>query len=213
MPPELSSQPARPEDQPLDAVVFDAYGPPADGAAAYPYGPPGVKPFQVRPKDIYRPPPLLNFDLTEVPAEYVVPKRFGMSAILGITTAIALLFGCLRFLQAEPGWYLFFGVQTIIICLVQMFHGKAPRKASAIAGAIIAPLFLMGTAWFGWQDTPAEAVLCVMVMMVPCGAFAGYLHGTCAAGIFLVMDKLEKALQGQQPVVAPANTSPPASAT
>ena len=37
-------------------------------------------------------------------------------------------------------------------------------------------------------------------MGVPIGAFLGYLTGTCAAGIFLVMDALEPYLQGRRPV-------------
>jgi hypothetical protein len=32
---------------------------------------------------------------------------------------------------------------------------------------------------------------------VPIGAFLGYLTGTCAAGIFLIMDYLEPYLQWQ----------------
>jgi hypothetical protein len=205
---ELPSQPEhlicqpddRPEDQPVEAIVYEVH--PAlvpRQPTAYPYGSPGVNPFQVRPQDIYRPPaaPLFSFDIAEAHADYVVPQRFGLSAILGMTTALAILFGCMRWLDAVPAWYLFYGMQSIVICLVQMFHGKSPRRASAIAGAIMGPLFLLGTAWFFWSDSvSAGEVLCMTVMMVPCGAFLGYLNGTCAAGIFLVMDKLEQYFQG-----------------
>ena len=162
-------------------------------------GPAGENPFYVRPQDIYRPPvaTLFHFDLSEAKVDYVVPQRFGLAAILGMTTALAILFGCMRWLDAEPGWYLFYGFQSVVICIVQMFHGKSPRRASAIAGAIMGPLFVLGTAWFTrWENTDGSLVLCFMVMMVPCGAFLGYLNGTCAAGIFLVMDKLEKYLKG-----------------
>jgi len=206
---ELSSQselaPSTAEDRGVDeaieAIVYDVH--PAlvpRQRTAYPYGSPGVNPFQVRPQDIYRPPvpapALFNFDIAEAHADYVVPQRFGLSAILGMTTALAILFGCMRWLDAEPAWYLFYGLQSIVICIVQMFHGKSPRRASAIAGAIMGPLFLLGTAWFSWADrVEAGEVLCMTVMMVPCGAFLGYLNGTCAAGIFLVMDKLEQYFQ------------------
>ena len=64
-----------------------------------------------------------------------------MSAILGIMTALAVLFGGFRLLNAEPVVYLFFGVQTLVICLVKMFNTRMPRAASAIAGALMAPLF------------------------------------------------------------------------
>src|SRR5438067_11620588 len=105
-------------DEPLDALVYDVH--PA---------------FVVRPEDIYRPPPL--FSIQTEPARYKVPQRFGMSAILGIMTALALLFGGFRLLNAEPVVYLFFGIQSLVICLVQMFNTRAPRAASATAGAIM----------------------------------------------------------------------------
>jgi len=224
MSPELSSQPElaasqrstrRPEDEPIDAIVYEVHPAlvPRRPAAGYPYGPPSESPFQVRPQDIYRPPAvpaLLNFDIAEAHADYVVPQRFGLSAILGMTTALAILFGCMRWLDTEPAWYLFYGTQSIVICIVQMFQGKSPRRASAIAGAIMGPLFLLGTAWFVWSDqVAAGTVLCMTVMMVPCGAFLGYLNGTCAAGIFLVMDKLEQYFQGPSSAT-PSAESPPA---
>src|SRR5690242_19996013 len=109
-------------DEPIDALVYDVH--PA---------------FVVRPDDIYRPTPL--FSLQTEPAKYKVPQRFGMSAILGIMTALALLFGGFRILNAEPVVYLFFGIQSLVICLVQMFNTRMPRAASATAGALMAPLF------------------------------------------------------------------------
>ncbi len=208
----------RPEDVAIEAIVYDVH--PAlirkrQAATAYPYGPPpknvgylpapivvqttGESPFQVRPQDIYRPrpTPLFQFDLAEAKVDYVVPQRFGLAAILGMTTALAILFGCMRWLDAHPVWYLFFGLQSIVICIVQMFQGRSPRRASAVAGAIMGPLFLLGTAWFAWRDSvDGGVVLCLTVMMIPTGAFLGYLNGTCAAGIFLVMDKLENYLKG-----------------
>ncbi len=215
---ELSSQPelgeapaARPEDEPLEAIVYDVHPalvPPAV-AARYAYAPPAENPFQERAEDVYRPPPLFSFEF-HPPAgpQYVVPQRFGLSAILGIMTALALLFGIMRWLGADPGWYLFFGAQSVVICLVQMFHGRTPRSASAVAGAILAPLFVLGWAWFSESSAEPAAVLCLMVGSVPCGGFVGYLNGTCAAGVFLVMDKLEPYLQGQRPAAGAAATLP-----
>src|SRR6266513_1959139 len=85
--PALGASPSAPAlDEPLDAVVYDVH--PA---------------FVVRPEDIYRPPPL--FSIQTEPARYKVPQRFGMSAILGIMTALALLFGGFRLLNAEPVVY------------------------------------------------------------------------------------------------------------
>src|SRR5439155_26239308 len=107
-------------EQPVDAIVYDVH--PA---------------FVVRPEDLYRQPPLFSFQ-TE-PAQYKVPQRFDMSAILGIMTALAILFGGFRLMNAPPVVYLFFGIQSVVICLFQMFNCKMPRAASVIAGAITAP--------------------------------------------------------------------------
>ncbi|MCI0360396.1 MAG: hypothetical protein L0211_18120 [Planctomycetaceae bacterium] len=223
----------RPEDEAIEAIVYDVHPAllqpglaPRRAAMAYPYGPQvqvvrptddtthavGENPFHVRPQDLYREPAqsLFHFDFTESKVDYVVPPRFGLSAILGMTTALAILFGCMRFLDAAPAWYLFYGFQSIVICVVQMFQGRSPRRASAIAGAILGPLFLLGTAIVLWgEQVEAGFVLFLVVMMVPCGAFLGYLNGTCAAGIFLVMDKLEQYLKGES-TATDSPISPPA---
>jgi len=210
MPPEDSAHPARAAseslDEPVDAIVYEVH-PALVRKPVYPYGPPvdldqmhGENPFRVLPS------PLFSFAATQ-PAKYKVPQRFGMSAILGIMTALALLFGGLRLLDAEPIVYLFFGMQALAICVVQMFHGQSPRFASTVAGAIILPVFVMFAVGFSRFGPPVLAVVCMMVMCVPVGAFTGYLTGTCAAGIFLVMDALEPYLQGQRPASAASSPS------
>jgi hypothetical protein len=167
-------------DEPIDALVYDIH--PA---------------FVVRPEDIYRPTP--RFSLATEPAKYKVPQRFGMSAILGIMTALALLFGGFRILNAEPVVYLFFGLLTLVICVVQMFNANSPRAASAIAGAVLAPFFAPPLFNFDFPFTLLERLIFTVALIffgVPIGAFVGYLTGACAAGIFLVMDYWEPYLQG-----------------
>ncbi len=166
-------------DESTDALVYDVH--PA---------------FVERPDDLDRT-PLLS--LYTEPAKYKVPQRFGMSAILGIMTALALLFGGFRILSAEPVVYLFFGVLTLVICVVQMFNAKSPRASSAIAGAVLAPFFAPPLFNFDfpfgfWERLFFTAAL--IIFGVPTGAFLGYLTGTCAAGIFLVMDYYEPYLHG-----------------
>lgn len=191
-------------DEPLDAMVIDVH--PALLAANYPYQPAGVNPFG--PPESEKPSPhwFAAFE-SPGPAQYVVPQRFGMSAIIGIITALALLFGCFHWSGADPRVYLFFGVQSLVICIVQMFYGRTPRAASAIAGAIVAPAFAMITPWLTEVEIDNAEVLCMMIAGVPIGAFLGYLNGTCAAGLFLVMDKLEPYLQGGRHAVQPAESA------
>ncbi len=190
-----------PIDQALDAVVVENYLPTAL-VVDYPYGP-GVQsnhtpsPIQYQPASGLA--ALFHYQ-APAPAQYMVPRRFGMSAILGIMTALAILFGCFRMLNAEPVVYLFFGMQTLVICFAQMLNSKSPRLASSIAGAILVPLFLLPMFFLNGRHWDSGRFLLVTISLafsIPIGAFLGYLTGTCAAGIFLVMDFLEPYLQGR----------------
>jgi hypothetical protein len=139
-------------------------------------------------------------------AEYVVPKRFGLSAILGITTALSLLFGLLRFNNAEPEVYLFFGLLTAICCLLQMFFGDVPRLASLLAGAGLLFLFSLVAGTLAEHGPRPGRIICLAIGSLPIGAALGYITGTCAAGVFLVMDSLEAHFPGggmKQPVGLP----------
>jgi hypothetical protein len=188
-------------DQPLDAIVEENY-PPIAIIADYPYGP---RTQTINPLIAVRREPatgilaLFNYQ-PPAPAQYMVPRRFGMSAILGIMTALAILFGCFRLLDAHPMVYLFFGMQTLVICFAQMLNSKSPRLASSIAGALLAPIFVLPLFFvrdFSIGDFERIIYAGVsMIFVIPFGAFLGYLTGTCAAGIFLVMDYLEPYLQG-----------------
>jgi hypothetical protein len=197
-------------DEPMDAMVYDQH--PAMQAAVeagYPYGPRGrLPPAQHEPLFAANgtASALAAVDLVvkamegywaalQSPPDFVVPKTFGMSAILGLMTVLALLFACLRWLDSYPVFYFFFSVQAITICLAQMFYGKTPRVASIVAGAIILPLFTIVAGFFSARSN--LAMVCLAIGFIPLGALLGYLTGTCAAGIFLVMEYLEPYLQGQ----------------
>jgi len=132
------------------------------------------------------------FTNAESPPTFHVPTRFGMSAILGITTALALLFGMLRFSSAHEMYYLFFGLLAMIICLVQMRWGGIARQVSIAAGAILLPLFVIAMAVFAERNRFQPEILCFLLFSIPAGGFLGYLTGTCAGGVFLLMDLFEK---------------------
>jgi hypothetical protein len=214
-------------DEALDAIVYDVH--PAllpaarrqTGSDDYPYGPRVPYDFETSAHGASSSATAATvglirwisdatgqyIEILNRPPDFVVPKTFGMSAILGIMTALAVLFGCLRWMNAFPVLYFFFGVQALAICLVQMFYGQTPRLASIIAGAIILPVFTVIAAVLNDRFNPGFA--CAVVGFVPVGALLGYLTGTCAAGVFLVMDYLEPYLQGQAfHARAPAAASP-----
>jgi hypothetical protein len=194
-----------PRDEAVEAIVFDQH--PAlsgSGGVPYPYGRPSQSPFAEAngPSEARHEGPsdrsvgsfLGRFTR---PPDFAVPKRFGMSAILGITTALAILFGGLKWGNAWPVFYLFFGGQAIVICLVQMFVGSAPRLASTIAGAIIMPVFAVLAVVLADRGPRLDEMACMLPFFIPFGALLGYITGTCAAGIFLIMDYLEPYLQGR----------------
>lgn len=127
---------------------------------------------------------------------YVVPKRFGLLSIIALTTVMALMFGLLRFYEASPVWFLFLGTLALAICIVQMFYGQVPRQASVTAGAILSPAFVVAEGIYrGWE---AGVIFSSVLACIPAGGFAGYLVGTCAAGIFLLIEKLEPYLPGRR---------------
>jgi hypothetical protein len=202
-------------DVAIDAIVYDEHPAlarpvrPCGHAVDYPYGPqearrfpePNSAPFNAL---VSLAGGLQSFvDTINRRPDYVVPRRFGMSAILGIMTALAGIFGALHWLNAEPVYYAFFAIQSLVICLAQMLHGQTPRKASILAGAVILPLFMLIAANFADPQYGGGAY-CLIVPAIPGGALLGYLTGTCAAGIFLVMDRLEGYFRGQAEMDPPS---------
>jgi hypothetical protein len=138
---------------------------------------------------------------------YSVPQRFGLTSIFALITLMAILFGSLRQVEAHPGVYFSLSVTTLVVCVVQMFHGKWPRFVSALAGAAAMPicfaislelwpsryLHIVG------RDT---ALLWGTLFFIPAGAFVGYLSGTCLAGIFLIQDLVESYVLSRQKAVS-----------
>ena len=47
------------------------------------------------------------------------------------------------------------------------------------------------------ENLNAEDIVCMTIGFVPFGALLGYITGTCAAGVFLVMDAAENYFKGQ----------------
>jgi hypothetical protein len=102
---------------------------------------------------------------TTADGTYHVPKRFGMSGMLAITTLMAIIFGVIYNmgnlindpLYAERGThpliFLFMGILILIMCLVQMACGDVPRVASITTGVILLPLFVAFAMLYlsGWK--------------------------------------------------------------
>ena len=139
---------------------------------------------------------------------YSVPQRFGISAILALTTLFAFLFAGLRAFNAPPVFYLFFGTLAVTICLAQMIFGQVPRLSSIASGAILLPFWVFVTAIIdegsgGGRNAIGWAVASAPFTLIA-GAILGYLAGTVMAGFFLLLDLA----QTPKPKMPPAARSP-----
>ncbi len=121
--------------------------------------------------------------------QYQVPSRFGLTAIMGLLTVLAIIFGILRSVESPPVVYLFVGSEIMAICLAQIVVGSAPRGGSALTGAILLPFWVYIT--LDRPGMPAEYEIVLFVSLVSFGALMGYCIGALAAGFFLMMDLIE----------------------
>jgi hypothetical protein len=125
-------------------------------------------------------------------AEYQVPDRFGLGAIMALLTIYSMIFAWLRSIGAPPGVYFFVGSLGLLVCLSQIVLGSVPRGASVLVGTIYLPLWcLVYVIWVRQMDP-------LFVVGAPCialfGAFLGYAVGTLAAGCFMAMHLLESSI-------------------
>jgi hypothetical protein len=126
---------------------------------------------------------------------YRVPAQFSVAEILAMMTVFGLLFGGLRYFGAPVWLYPFLGSQGMAICLVQMRFGNVPRGASTLVGCVFLPGWMAAVAIFAPSQfaMPLSHVVKELPFTVPFGGLVGYCTGTMAAGVFLVLDKLEAA--------------------
>lgn len=129
-------------------------------------------------------------------AQYQVPSRFGLTAIIGLLTVLSLVFGGLNllrfYLEIPATVYFFAAAQVLGICIAQMFFGSAPRMISVLVGAVLLPIFILSS-----LDLRGATFAILSILVVVCGLFGalvGYCTGTLAAGFFLVMEWLEPIL-------------------
>jgi protein-S-isoprenylcysteine O-methyltransferase Ste14 len=122
-------------------------------------------------------------------ARYQVPSRFSLTAIMGLLTVLAVIFGSLKAFDTPPVVYLFIGSEIVAICLVQILVGSAPRGGSTLIGAILLPLW----AYFTLRMPPIAPIIqfVMFTTLFLFGGLLGYCVGTLAAGFFLMMDLIE----------------------
>jgi protein-S-isoprenylcysteine O-methyltransferase Ste14 len=121
--------------------------------------------------------------------QYQVPSRFGLTAIMGLLTILAIIFGWLKSVDAPPEVYLFIGSEIMAICLAQILVGSAPRSGSILTGAVLLPFWVYMSV--NTRSISPLADFLMIVVLAVFGALLGYLIGALAAGFFLVMDLIE----------------------
>jgi hypothetical protein len=127
-----------------------------------------------------------------------VPSRFGIGTLLVVTAAYGLLLTLLRsLLDWDPRAIAWFVVFVSLIGAGQMllFGSRRPRQASLITGAIALPMIVILTfVLHVGGHSPPDALLCSLCSATLFGAPAGYLAGGVVAGVFLVMDAVQRGL-------------------
>jgi protein-S-isoprenylcysteine O-methyltransferase Ste14 len=128
-------------------------------------------------------------------ARYQVPKRFGMTAIMALLTALSLVFGGLNLLQYFIGvpreFYFFAAAQILAVCVAQMVFGSAPRMVSAFVGAALLPTFLAIHLAISDAKLHRYAFSMILILSTFLGGLIGYCIGAVAAGFFLFADWFE----------------------
>ena len=158
---------------------------------------------------------------------YSVPRRFGMGTIFVVTTLFAVLFGILTGVGAPGEFVLILAGFLAIIGFAQMllFGGKRPRLASVVTGIVLTTL--IGLTWMGILISEGRfsgltdllvvgLVVCAVSTFIgfTFGLVFGYAGGGVVAGVFLIMDHVERLMYGRRENGEDPKTSnetPPAS--
>ncbi len=124
-----------------------------------------------------------------------VPRRFGVGSLLVVTAAFAILLGAMKSLQVDP---IGMGLVAAFVAVVGagqavLFGGKAPRKASMLAGMLF--LLVMGLASMVWNHFPNAQWFWIFLISnvfvsVVAGVPLGYVAGVLAAGVFLAIERV-----------------------
>jgi hypothetical protein len=123
-----------------------------------------------------------------------LPRRFGLSVMLSITTLFAIVFSTLQLYDAQPEVYVILGVLLFGVAVGQMFlfKGAFPRAASVWTGTVLFPIEIVVLAVYlsmtGHMHDGGGVIVGIAVISTPVGAFLGYLAGGLTAGVVLLLE-------------------------
>lgn len=137
-----------------------------------------------------------------------VPRRFGIGTLFIVTAAYGVLLTGLRAMDWHRGVIAAFVGFISLVGLGQMllFRARRPRRASIVTGAVCVPLLQLlifsmldgrnrghPLHWLGGGE-----LLVWLFSSILFGAAAGYLAGGVVAGVFLIMDAVERAIANKR---------------
>ena len=143
--------------------------------------------------------PTLLAPLTERQASdpFGVPSRFGIGTLLVVTAAYGALLSLLLALDWDRRAIVWMIVFISLVGAGQMFlfGSRRPRQASLLTGAVSLPVILvLATILHQSRRGPGYDLCCGIISATMFGAPAGYLAGGVVAGVFLIMDAVQREL-------------------
>ncbi|HEV3344647.1 MAG TPA: hypothetical protein VG125_30000 [Pirellulales bacterium] len=143
---------------------------------------------------------VVEAELVELPPAnqpFGVPTRFGIGTLLVVTaaySALLALLGAVGWNKAAIVWLVVF-ISIVGVAQMLLFGSRRPREASILAGALGLPSLIWLVSVVHRQGGFAgDDFACLLVSAVVFGAPAGYLAGGVVAGVFLIMDAVQRQL-------------------
>jgi len=140
-----------------------------------------------------------------------VPRRFAIGTAMLITAMYSVLFAVMKSLGAHAIVMVIVALFFTVVGAAQMllFGGRKPREASLIAGAVFwgaAPTVGFLIARFSIGSPPGAqpfaivgGLLCGTLGSALLGVVLGYVAGCLTAGVFLILNRIDRALHGPRP--------------
>lgn len=125
-----------------------------------------------------------------------VPSRFGVGTLLVVTAAYGALLAVLRVVGYNRPAIVWLVVFVSLVGTGQMllFGSRRPREASLLTGAAGLPIVALLVVTIHNGGFRLNELTCLLCSAVIVGAPAGYLAGGLVAGVFLIMDSVQRLL-------------------
>ncbi|HVX12131.1 MAG TPA: hypothetical protein VHC22_13200 [Pirellulales bacterium] len=125
-----------------------------------------------------------------------VPSRFGLGTMLVVTAAYGVLLAALQQFAWDRraiAWTVLF-ISLVGAAQMLLFGSQRPRLASLVTGLVALPAIVVGISVMHVNRIRPSDSGCALVSALIFGAPAGYLAGGVVAGVFLIMDAVQRAL-------------------